>query len=41
MDAPPATWHYSRCNRHRGIESDEQPLLSYDTGLPGPHLESV
>jgi len=41
VDAPPATWHYSRCNRHRGIESDEKPLLSYDTGLPSPRLESV
>ncbi|MEI8241685.1 MAG: sulfatase-like hydrolase/transferase [bacterium] len=40
-DAPPATWHYSKGNRHRGIECDEKNLLSYDTGLPGPRLEAL
>ena len=40
-DAPSATWHYTRGNRHRGIESHEKPLLSYDTGLPCPRLESL
>ena len=40
-DAPPATWHYSRKNRHRGIEGGEKPLLSYDTGLPSPREETL